>query len=134
MVSALQAQLAKASSANANLLAERGRGKTRAQSYLFAAGDADKHDLNVLHALAVNGFARLVALDRDLSTFEDALFSHAARDTDRTMIDADAVKDLDESLDRFLLALSPFLLDSASGKVLEWLVRRFRCVCRQAGS
>lgn len=127
MVTALQAQLAKAASANAALLADRDkRGKRRVQSYLFTARDADHQDVAVVHALGLNGFARLVILDDGLRQYEDALFSPAARDTDRTLLDQDAVKELDVSLDGFLLALSPYLLDAAAGKALEWLVRRFR--------
>ncbi|EJD43874.1 hypothetical protein AURDEDRAFT_185221 [Auricularia subglabra TFB-10046 SS5] len=127
MVTALQAQLAKAASANATLLADRDkRGKHRVQSYLFTARDADHQDLAVVHALGLNGFARLVILNNDLRQYEDALFSPAARDTDRTLLDQDTVKELDAALDGFLLALSPYLLDAAAGKALEWLVRRFR--------
>jgi U3 small nucleolar RNA-associated protein 10 len=127
MVSALQAQLAKAASANASLLADRDRrSKRRVQSYLFSARDADAHDLTTLHALGLNGFARLQLLNTELAQFEDALFSHAAHDTDRTLLDQAAVTELNHQLDAFLLMLSPFLLDVAAGKVIEWLVRRFR--------
>ncbi|KAH7099410.1 armadillo-type protein [Auriculariales sp. MPI-PUGE-AT-0066] len=127
MPSALQAQLAKAASANAGLLADRDRrGKRRVHSYLFSARDADAHDLSTLHALGLNGFTRLVVLNVNFNTFEDALFSHASRDTDRTLLDQATVNELNGQLDAFLLALSPYLLDAAAGKVIEWLVRRFR--------
>ncbi|KZV82030.1 hypothetical protein EXIGLDRAFT_357244 [Exidia glandulosa HHB12029] len=129
MATALQRQLAKAasSSAHASLLADRGkRGKRRAQSYLFTARDADTHDLTVVHALGANGLARLVLLNSKFSEWEEPLFSLAARDTDRTLLDQDAVRELDDALNGFLVALTPYLLDSAAGKALEWLVRRFR--------
>jgi U3 small nucleolar RNA-associated protein 10 len=125
MVSSLAAQLAQNASLNASLLVDRTRRKPT-ESYLFTGEDADQYDLDSLYALAVNGFLQLESLNPSLGAYEDALFSNAAKATDRTLLTAEAIAELDASISSCLQALGPYLLDAPTGKVLEWLVRRFR--------
>lgn len=125
MSSSLAAQLAQNASLNASLLVDRSRRKPT-QSYLFTAREADQHDLDSIHALAVNAFFRLKTVEPALANYEDALFSDAAKATDRTLQNAEANDKLNESLNSFLPLLGPYLLESPTGKIIEWLVRRFR--------
>ncbi|KIP06398.1 hypothetical protein PHLGIDRAFT_128310 [Phlebiopsis gigantea 11061_1 CR5-6] len=125
MASSLATQLAQNASLNASLLVDRSRRKPT-HSYLFSSREADQHDLDSLHALAVNAFFRLKTVQPILSGYEDALFSEAAKATDRTLQNAETNAKLDESLNSFLPLLGPYLLESPTGKILEWLVRRFR--------
>jgi hypothetical protein len=126
MVSALAAQLAQTKSLNAALLTERGR-RAPTKSYLFAPGAAaDAHDLDALLALGVNGLAQLRTLDSRLGSYEDALFSPRARETDRTLLTRDAAEALDAQIEGVLLLLGPWIMEPAAGRVIEWLVRRFR--------
>ncbi|ESK96722.1 u3 small nucleolar RNA-associated protein 10 [Moniliophthora roreri MCA 2997] len=125
MVSSLAAQLAQNASLNSSLLVDRSRRK-QTESYLFTGKDADQYDLDSLYALAVNGFLQLVSLNPTLGTYEDALFSHSAKSTDRTLLTAEANSELDASISSFLQALGPYLMEAPTGKVIEWLVRRFR--------
>lgn len=125
MASSLAAQLAQNASLNASLLVDRSRRKPT-HSYLFSSREADQHDLDSLHALAVNAFFRLKTVQPILSDYEDALFSEAAKATDRTLQNVETNAKLDESLNSFLPLLGPYLLESPTGKILEWLVRRFR--------
>lgn len=125
MASSLAAQLAQNVSLNASLLVDRSRRKPT-QSYLFNSREADQHDLDSIHALAVNAFFRLKTVEPALSEYEEDLFSDTAKMTDRTLQNAEANAKLNERLNSFLPLLGPYLLQSPTGKVIEWLVRRFR--------
>lgn len=125
MASSLATQLAQGASLNSAFLADRSRRKPT-PSYLFSPREADQHDLSSIHALAVNAFLRLKSIEPALSVYDGALFSEAAKATDRTLQNAEANQRLDEALNSFLPLLGPYLLDSPTGKVIEWLVRRFR--------
>ncbi|KAH9837712.1 armadillo-type protein [Rhodofomes roseus] len=124
MTSSLAAQLAQSASLNAALLNTSRRRST--ESYLFSAKEAQQHDLDAIFALGTNGFAQLKSLDSALRHFEQALFSDSAKGTDRTLLPADANAELDRQIASFLPLIGPFLLDAPTGRVLEWLVRRFR--------
>ncbi|KAJ7222324.1 hypothetical protein GGX14DRAFT_663256 [Mycena pura] len=125
MVSSLAAQLAQGASLNSAAL-NRPRHRAAAESYLFTGREADQHDLESIHALGVNGFLTLSTLNAQFRAFEDPLFSDAARNTDRTLLAREAVAQLDASLASFLPLLGAYLTEAPTGKVLEWLVRRFR--------
>lgn len=127
MPSSLAAQLAQTSSLNSSLLVDRSR-RTPTESYLFTGREADQHDLDSLHALASNAFLQLRQLNPSFRTYYDSLFSDAARSIDRTLLGGDEAKELNGSIARFLPLLGPWLMEAPSGKVLEWLVRRFRYV------
>lgn len=127
MPSSLAAQLAQTSSLNSSLLVDRSR-RTTTESYLFTGREADQHDLDSLHALASNAFIQLRQLNPSLRAYSDALFSDAARNIDRTLLGRDQIKELNASIAGFLPLLGPWLMEAPTGKILEWLVRRFRCV------
>jgi U3 small nucleolar RNA-associated protein 10 len=127
MTSALAAQLAQGASLNATLVAGSGqRRKAPAQSYLFTGREADKHDLESVHALGANGIAQLRTLDKRFTEFEESLFGEAAKSYDRTLRTKEENAKLDANVEAFLVLLGPWLLEAPAGKVLEWLVRRFR--------
>lgn len=125
-ISSLAEQLARGASLNANLLNEKSRSQAASESYLFSPKEARQHDLDSLHALGLNGFLQLKSLQPDLAHFEQALFSDSSRHLDRTLQPAEQNASLDSTISAFLPTLGPFLLDAPTGKVLEWLVRRFR--------
>ncbi|KAH9893998.1 hypothetical protein C8Q73DRAFT_694035 [Cubamyces lactineus] len=126
MVSSLAEQLARSASLNANLLNEKARRQVQSESYLFSAQEARQHDIESLHALGYNGFLQLKMLQPAVAPFEHQLFSDAAKSLDRTLQPAEQNAKLDTIISEFLPLLGPFLLDAPTGKVLEWLVRRFR--------
>lgn len=128
-MSSLAAQLAQSASLNSALLADRSRRKA-AESYLFTGREADQHDLESIHALAVNGLLQLASLEPSLRGYEAQLFSEQAKATNRTLLSSDSVAQLDKSIAAFFSILGPYVLEIPTGKVLEWLVRRFRCVAR----
>lgn len=125
MPSSLAAQLAQSASLNANLLNEKSRRKST-ESYLFTGRQAEQYDLETIHALAVNAFLQLTQLNPEFQRFEAPLLSEAAKSTDRTLQTKAENAKLDEAITGFLHLLGPYVLESPTGKVLEWLVRRFR--------
>ena len=127
LTSSLAAQLSQSASLNTAYLSEATRHKAT-ESYLFSAKEAREHDFDSLHALGVNGFLQLTSIAPHLRSFERILFSGAAKLTDRTLQTADANAELNSTIASFLPLLGPFLLDAPAGKVIEWLVRRFRYV------
>ncbi|KAH9044915.1 hypothetical protein EDB83DRAFT_2406035 [Lactarius deliciosus] len=125
MPSNLAAQLAQSVSLNSTLLVDRARRKP-AQSYLFTEREADKHDLESIHALALNAFIQLRQWNPALQTYESSLFSDAAKGVDRTLLLLEEAKELDARISAFLPLLGGDLMEMPTGRVLEWLVRRFR--------
>ena len=122
----LAEQLAKNASLNAHLFTDRSKRKPTV-SYLFTGRDADQYDLDTIFALGQNAFLQLCSIEPALEVYEEALFSDPAKQTDRTLLPKDAAAELDRSIEGFLVRLGPYLMDAPSGKVIEWLVRRFRC-------
>ena len=112
---------------NTSLLVDRSRRKPT-ESYLFPSREADQHDLDSIHALGANAFSRLRTVEPALGAYEDALFSDAAKVMDRTLQTADVNAELDGAISSCLSLLGPYLLEATTSKVVEWLVRRFRCV------
>lgn len=125
MSSSLAVQLAQNASLNSALLTDRARKRTT-DSYLFAQKDADVYDFESILSLATNALLQLSSLNPDFGVYENTLFSRASRNTDRTLLSKDANKQLDKAIGTFLAMLSPYIMDAPAGKVLEWLVRRYR--------
>ena len=133
MTTALAAQLAQSASKNAELLVARSKNVFPAtESYLFSSKDARQHDLDSVLALAQNGVAQLELLSP--ATFGNStwLFELHSRDYDRTSVPIKEVERLNAAIKDALSALSPFLMEAAASKIMEWLVRRFRWVFMHA--
>jgi len=126
MSSSLAAQLAQNASLNAALLSTTRRKPT--ESYLFPASQAATHDLESIHFLASNAFLQLKSVQPLCRKYENPLFSDAVKDVDRTLLSKDKNEELDRHLQGLLRLLGPWLMEGMVGKILEWLVRRFRCV------
>ena len=135
MPSSLASQLAKGVSLNAPLLSETARKKHYASSsYLFSVSSKSQiDDLDAIHALATNALEHLKHIYPSVLTISDKgshtyryVFSQHARDTDRTLLTPDELTELNTALKRCMQALGPCLLEGHTGRVIEWLVRRFR--------
>lgn len=124
-MSSLASQLTQNASLNSTLLVDRSRRKP-VSSYLFTGPEVDQHDLEAIHALGVNSFIHLSSIEPALEKYENVLFSDLAKSTDRTLLSVDASRELDRSIEEFLLQLGPYLMEAPSSSILEWLVRRFR--------
>jgi U3 small nucleolar RNA-associated protein 10 len=126
MSSSLAPQLAQNVSLNASLLSTSRRKPT--ESYLFPASQAATHDLESIHFLASNAFLQLKSVQPSCRKYEASLFSDAVKNVDRTLLSKGRGEELDGNLRGFLRLLGPWLMEGMVGKILEWLVRRFRCV------
>ena len=126
MASSLAQQLAQGASLNAPILSETQRKKHASVSYLFASSKQGTDDLDALLALAQNALTQLQKLGPEFLEVEEPLFSQKARETDRTLLRKPEVEALDEAISKCLRMLGPNLLEDISGRLLEWLVKRFR--------
>lgn len=125
MPSAFATQLAQTASLNAAALSTSKR-KPLTQSYLFTAKEASNQDLDSIFAIASNGFLQLRTVVPKLGDLEDALFSEKAKVTDRTLLSQDVAEVLNARISDALKLLGPHIMEAPTGKILEWLVRRFR--------
>ncbi|GAA5816136.1 hypothetical protein MFLAVUS_009661 [Mucor flavus] len=123
-MSSLKQQLKKIGTLDLRNVSEVSR-KTRA-SFLFSAREAADQDLETIYSIAYNGIMELAILDEKFSPFEKTLFSERMKSVDRVLQTKEENEKLDASIDAFLSQLSPYFLLKPSGKVLEYLIRRFR--------
>ncbi|KZP04633.1 hypothetical protein FIBSPDRAFT_843744, partial [Athelia psychrophila] len=124
-MSSLAAQLTQNASLNASLLSNASRRKPT-ESYLFPPSQASTHDLESIHFLAANAFLQFKSVQPACRKYEAALFSDAIKDLDRTLLNVESAGELNEQLTGFMRLLGPWLMEGMVGKILEWLVRRFR--------
>lgn len=123
-MSSLQDQIAQLASHDAARINK----PSKRDSYLFQPNQAAELDIGDIHLLAIGGFDQLKELDTSFEDFESSLFSDSVKDLDRTSLNQAQVDQLNTTLNRFLVKLSPHLPTRAAAKVLEWLIRKFRCV------
>lgn len=96
-------------------------------SFLFPPRQAASLSNEDIHSLAYNGYLALLAQDSRFERFENTIFGEKAKVTDRTILTKDENVKLDEALNGLLRLLASRFLLKSTGKVLEWLIRRFRC-------
>ena len=124
-MSSLAIQLQSIASLDAGRLTSR-TGAPSSKSYLFPPKVAGTHDLDSIFLLGQSGFEELLTLDSKLGDFEDELFSESAKHVDRMLLSPEENDRLNQTLERCLRRLGPWVGVMAGGKCIEWLVRRFR--------
>ena len=72
------------------------------------------------------GFNELTRLDGRFEQFSKSLFSRAASEENRELLDKEANKKLDQQIESYLRLLSGFYLNPAATKTLEYLIRRYK--------
>ncbi|XP_064487187.1 HEAT repeat-containing protein 1-like [Ornithodoros turicata] len=95
-------------------------------SFLFDPKEAATLDAETAYAIGATGLEELVAVNEKFSGFEQNLFSEASKFLERAVKTKEQNRELDETIEEFLLLLSPYFLLKPSHKALEWLVYRFR--------
>ncbi|KAJ1658740.1 snoRNA-binding rRNA-processing protein utp10 [Dispira simplex] len=95
-------------------------------SFIFSEREAADIDLDTIYNLGHTGFDELVQLDTTLRSFENDFFSTSCKSIDRVQLTKSENKALNQKLGRLLEHLAPHFLISPTGRVLEWLIRRFR--------
>jgi hypothetical protein len=78
------------------------------------------------HHSHLPGFNELTRLDGRFEQFSKSLFSRAASEENRELLDKEANKKLDQQIESYLRLLSGFYLNPAATKTLEYLIRRYK--------
>ncbi|KAH9450688.1 hypothetical protein Pst134EB_018214 [Puccinia striiformis f. sp. tritici] len=99
---------------------------SRRDSYIYSPSQAAKLTIDQVHQIGVDGFHQISLYNSVFQKFNQPLFGEASKRTDRTLLEPDEAKILTNTIEEFLIRLSPYLLTKPSAHVLEWLIRRFR--------
>ncbi|KAF9811952.1 hypothetical protein SFRURICE_021309, partial [Spodoptera frugiperda] len=94
-------------------------------SLLFDPKEAANKDRDTFYEIGISGLRELIALYEGFRVFEDTLFSLSSKDFERAVQTKEINQNLDQSIEKFLLQLSPYLLLQSSHKALEWLINRY---------
>ena len=124
MSSSLASQLAGIGSLDAARLSA-ATAKSR-PSFLFSPRQAASLSNSEIHALGYNGFLSLLSEDPRLERYETPLFGEKAKTTDRALLTKEENAKLDRIIAGLMRAVAGKFLVKNTGKVIEWLIRRFR--------
>lgn len=124
MTSSLAAQLATIGTVDRDRL-QAATSKFR-PSFLFPPRQAASLSNEEIHSLAYNGYLALLAQDSRFERFDNPIFGEKAKVTDRTILTKEDTAKLDDVLSSLIRLLASKFLLKSTGKVLEWLIRRFR--------
>ncbi|XP_013181266.1 PREDICTED: HEAT repeat-containing protein 1 [Papilio xuthus] len=94
-------------------------------SLLFDPREAALKDRETFYEIGVSGLKELTALFEGFRVYEDSLFSVSSKDFERAIQTKEVNHNLDQTIEKFLLQLSPYFLLQPSHKALEWLVNRY---------
>ncbi len=98
----------------------------RRHSLLFDAREAAEVSNTSILSLALNGLDELQSIDLEaFEQFEQSIFSEESKTFQRLQQTRDVVRSLDDTLERFLRRLSPYVLLKPAHKCLEWLIRAY---------
>lgn len=121
MSTSLAEQLRRLKAPQTSLLVD---SKKRA-SILFDPKEAALKDRETIFDIGYSGLTELIALNPSFAQFESTLFDKNAREMQRAVESREVNEHLNETIKKFLVHLSPYLLLQSSHKCLEWLIRRF---------
>lgn len=99
--------------------------ENKTASLLFDPKEAANKDRDTFYEIGLSGLKELVALYEGFRVYEDSLFSLASKDFERAVQNKEVNQNLDQTIEKFLLQLSPYLLLQSSHKALEWLINRY---------
>ncbi|KAG8444101.1 hypothetical protein GDO86_009331 [Hymenochirus boettgeri] len=99
--------------------------RKEAASLLFEPKEAANIDRDTFFALGCTGYEELLGIDSSFESFEETLFSHASKSLQRSVLTKAVNEQLDDTIGRFLIHLSPYFMLKPAQKCLEWLIHRF---------
>ncbi|XP_028178693.1 HEAT repeat-containing protein 1 [Ostrinia furnacalis] len=99
-------------------------GKKKA-SLLFDPKEAGLKDRDTFYEIGLSGLNDLIALYEGFRVYEDSLFSQSSKEFERAVQSKEVNQNLDQTIEKFLLQISPYFLLQSSHKALEWLVNRY---------
>lgn len=94
-------------------------------SLLFDPKEAALKDRDTFYEIGYSGLKELIALYEGFRVYEDSLFSISSKEFERAVHTKEVNINLDQTIEKFLLELSPFMLLQSSHKALEWMVNRY---------
>ncbi|KNC77607.1 hypothetical protein, variant [Sphaeroforma arctica JP610] len=132
MSTSLQKQLQKiAGSATA---VHRSASKKQVSFLYDNTNDIVNTDLETIYAMALNGLAELNTYDNAFAEFERTLFSQKGKGMERLQLTNDEHDTLNKQIEDFLSLLTPYFLQRAAHKPLEYLIRKFRIHVHNVGA
>ncbi|XP_068621237.1 HEAT repeat-containing protein 1 [Battus philenor] len=117
----LAEQLQKLSAPQSSIYKE----EKRKASLLFDPKEAALKDRETFYEIGLSGLKELTALYEGFRVYEDSLFSVSSKEFERAVQSKEVNQNLDQTIEKFLLQLSPYFLLQSSHKALEWLVNRY---------
>ncbi|CAH3846554.1 unnamed protein product [Pieris brassicae] len=94
-------------------------------SLLFDPKEAALKDRETFYEIGLSGLNELIALYEGFRVYEDSLFSVSSKDFERAVQTKEVNINLDQTIEKILLELSPYMLLQSSHKAVEWLVNRY---------
>ena len=94
-------------------------------SILFSLKEAALKSRETIYEIGISGLHELIELNPVFEDFQSTLFELTAKDVQRAVESKEVNALLNKNIKRFMLHLSPYFMNPASHKCLEWLIRRF---------
>ncbi|KAH9508113.1 hypothetical protein Btru_054745 [Bulinus truncatus] len=100
-------------------------GDLKQASFLYDEGEAAKFDKQHFYNIGINGLQQLMEKDERFMEYEQNLFSPSSQTLQRYIQTSEVNMKLDETINRFLLLLSPYMQLREAHKAMEWMVHRY---------
>ncbi|RWS05206.1 HEAT repeat-containing protein 1-like isoform X2 [Dinothrombium tinctorium] len=96
-------------------------------SFLYDEKEAKSIDNDMHYAIALSGLKALSSIYPAVDSFRETLFKEESKTLERGLLTKEENQSLDEEIRRFLFeVLSPYLLITATHKMLEWLLLKYQ--------
>ena len=129
MASSLAAQLSQIAAKSTHELDLKSHRISHSHSLIFDRKVAGSQDFDTIFDICYEGFRELCSLDVRFEEFERTIFNEQSKAEDRTQMNAAQNQELNTVIENFLALVGGRLQLSPAVKAVDWLVRRFRCVC-----
>ncbi|XP_011877756.1 PREDICTED: HEAT repeat-containing protein 1 [Vollenhovia emeryi] len=120
-MTSLAAQLKKLRTPQTNLLLQ----DKKRPSLLFDPKEAANLDRHTVLSIGQNGLEELRKLSKVFDEFQSTLFAESSVDFERAVQDTKINKQLDAEIAKFLVFATPYFVQNACHKALEWLIFRY---------
>lgn len=94
-------------------------------SLIFDPQEAALKDRDTFYEIGQSGLQELIALYEGFRLYEDTLYSLSSKEFERAIQTKEVNENLNQTIEKFMIQLSPYLLLQSAHKALEWLVNRY---------
>lgn len=95
-------------------------------SLVFPLSEAAEYDERIIWEVGRSGMQELCQMEGAFFRWRDRFYETAALDGDRALLTFAQNAVLDDEIRQFLRLLSPYFLDNAAHRALEWMIRKYR--------